>query len=483
MNILIAASEAAPFVKTGGLAYVAGSLQKEFKKIKGIEACLMLPLYHGIREKFGLKDTGIEVAVPLGNRQVAGRIWLYGSSVYFIECGEFFDREEPYGTHKGDYPDNAARFVFFNRAVLEACMALKITPDVIHCNDWQAGLIPLYLKTIYRTDFFKKTAVVFTIHNIVYQGLFNADEFALTGLGREWFNPEGIEFHGKINFLKAGLIAADIVTTVSSTYKKEILTAGSGRGLEGVLNRLPSGLHDVINGIDTEYWDPETDTFIPANYSVAAMSGKAACKKSLIDECSLGSGNKNAPVIAMIGRLSEQKGLEILFDALDGIISLGAKLIMLGKGDEQFHAYIRKAAEKHKGNVFFDIGYNEQLSRRIYAGSDIFLMPSKYEPCGLGQLIAMRYGTIPVARETGGLADTITDYEPLSGHGTGFLFKEHSASSLRESVRSALCVYAYKKSWQKLVSNAMQMDFSWKGPARKYLGLYGRAVQKNAVEP
>lgn len=477
MKILIAASEAVPFIKTGGLADVTGALFREYTKM-GVEAWLMLPLYSGIKESFDLRDTGRSLNVPLGDRQLFCKLWSYESNIYFIENDEFFDRTEPYGTAQGDYPDNAARFIFFSMAILEACMAVDLRPDVLHCNDWQTGLIPLYLKTLYNNVFFADTATVMTIHNLGYQGVFDISEFYLTGLGWEWFNPEGIEFYGKVNFLKAGLIAADIITTVSDTYAGEILTTEHGYGLEGVLKNRQPDLYGVINGISSDEWDPATDKFIAKGYSLSDITGKALCKKKLMEECSFLSEKEVPPLIAMVGRLSTQKGLDMLINSLDEILLMGARLVALGKGDQQFHSALEVLAEKYKGSVFIEIGYDEPFAHRIYAGSDIFLMPSRYEPCGLGQLIAMRYGTIPVARKTGGLADTITDYNPLKGDGTGFLFEDYRASALRESLRSALCVYADKMRWNKLVANAMRMDFSWQKSAGRYVELYNMAMQK-----
>lgn len=482
MRIVIAASEAVPFIKTGGLADITGALFLECRKL-GLEARLMLPLYTGIKEKFTLKDTGLSINVPLGDRQFRCKLWSYETRVYFIENNEFFDRTEPYGTPQGDYPDNAARFIFFSKAILEACMATGMQPDILHCNDWQTSLIPLYLKTIYNNDFFTGTATIMTIHNLGYQGVFDIAEFYLTGLGWEWFKPEGLEFYGKVNFLKAGLLAADIITTVSNTYATEILTAEQGHGLEGVLNRRRPDLYGVINGIAYDEWNPAADNFIAKGYSSTNMAGKAICKKKLMEECSLSSssGKELPPLIAVVGRLSTQKGLDILINSVDEILLMGTRLVVLGKGDQQFHSALGALAEKYKGSVFIEVGYNEPFAHRIYAGSDIFLMPSRYEPCGLGQLIAMRYGTIPVARKTGGLADTIIDYEPLSGKGTGFLFEDYRASALREGLRSALCVYADKKNWGKLVLNAMEMDFSWKNSAGRYIELYDMAIQKKAL--
>lgn len=475
MKVLLAASEAMPYVKTGGLADVSGALLQEYRELN-TEAYLMLPLYKTVRERFDLKDTGLRVRIPVGAKWFEGRIFSHGSA-FFVGCNEFFHRDDLYGTPAGDYPDNAERFTFFCRAVLEGCKLLGLQPDVIHCNDWQTGLIPLYLKTVYHTDFFRNTATLMTIHNLGYQGLFDVSCFPLTGLSRDWFNPEGVEFYGKVNFLKAGLIASDIITTVSDTYAKEILTAEHGFGLDGVLRKRSSDLYGVINGIDSEEWNPKKDPFIPARYDSSDLSGKAACRKHLISECSLNAGGKNAPLVSLVGRLSSQKGIDIFLEAAEEIVSMGARLVILGKGDEHYQDLVHGLGERHKGRLFVKIGYDDSFAHRIYAGSDIFLMPSLYEPCGLGQLIAMRYGAVPVARKTGGLADTISDYEPLRGQGTGFLFHEYKASSLTECLKRAFCVYSDTKKWKKIITSDMGMDFSWRASAMKYLTLYKKASE------
>jgi len=477
MKILIATPEATPYVKTGGLADVTGALPKEYRRMNH-QPSLVLPLYRQIRKHFTLTDTGHRVNVPMGGRGAIGRVFSHGPSAYFLECDEFFDRGDLYGTPDGDYPDNAARFVFFARAALEACIALGLEPDVIHCNDWQTGLLPLYMKTLYHNGLFSRTATIITIHNLGYQGLFDMSHFPLTGFPAEWFNPEGIEFYGKINFLKAGLVASDVITTVSSTYAKEILTPEYGYGLDGLLRKRESVIHGIVNGIDTDEWDPLRDTFIPAPYGVRDLSGKTVCKNELIKECSLSPYDKDTPLLSFVGRLSAQKGLDVFIEAADDIIAAGVKVIILGKGDEEIQNNVLSLARKHRGRIFVKIGYDEAFAHRVYAGSDLFVMPSRYEPCGLGQLIAMRYGTIPVARRTGGLQDTIADYKPLRGYGTGFLFDDSKASSLTDALGRALCAYVDKQRWGKIVSQAMVQDFSWERSAKEYIALYDDAIKR-----
>lgn len=476
MRIFIAASEAVPYAKTGGLADVTGSLFRECRRL-GEEAYLFLPLYRRIRESFVLKDTGFRINLILGDRVIDSRILSHNNSVFFLESEEFFDRDELYGTPYGDFPDNARRFIFFSRAVLEAAMAMGLRPDIIHCNDWQTGMIPLYLKTLYNNDFFRKTASVMTIHNMGYQGIFDASEFNLTGLGQAWFGIEGVEFYGRINLLKAGLISADMITTVSRHYAEEILTPDYGHGLDGLLRKRASDLKGVINGIDIEEWNPSNDRLIPDRFDQDDLSGKMRCREKLIRECSLDSNKGEAPLISFVGRLSRQKGIDILSKSVKRILDTGSGLIILGKGDAEFESMVSRIGRDNKGRVFVRLGYDDGLAHKIYGGSDIFLMPSLYEPCGLGQMIAMRYGTIPVARRTGGLADTIEDYDPVRDSGTGFLFDDYTPDALICSIRLAITTYSCKERWERLIKNAMKRDFSWKRSAEEYIDIY-KSLQK-----
>ncbi|MGB9715951.1 MAG: glycogen synthase GlgA [Thermodesulfovibrionales bacterium] len=482
MKILIASPEAVPYAKTGGLADVAGSLIKEYRKMKK-EAYLILPLYRRVKKSdISLKDTNLKIKIPVGDRQVEGRIFNHPPSTYLISCDEFFDREELYGTPLGDFSDNASRFIFFSRGVLETCRKLNFKPDVIHCNDWQTSLIPIYLKRLYKGDnFFRNTATLLTIHNLGYQGLFPASELPLTGLGWDIFNPEGIEFYGKINFLKAGLMFSDILTTVSVSYAKEILSKDFGFGLEGVLMKREKDLYGVLNGIDYDEWDPSRDTYIPKNFSSDNIQGKAECKKNLVKEMSLDTTGR--PLFGMVGRLSAQKGIKLLLQSLERLISSGINIVVLGKGDEEFQVRLLEAGKNYKGRVYVYIGFEEYLAHKIYAGSDFFLIPSKYEPCGLGQLISMRYGSIPVGRSTGGLADTIQDFDPLTSKGTGFLFFDYTPYALHDAVKRALCVYTDKGKLRKLKLNAMKMDFSWRKSAERYIELYKLAIKKIKNNP
>lgn len=478
MNILISASEAVPFAKTGGLADVAGALYKELSNI-GHKVYIILPLYKIIKQKFNLRDSDLEIKVDVGKRNLKGRLFSYNDTCLFIECDELFDRDELYGTSQGDYEDNSTRFIFFSKCIIEVCKKIGFQPDIIHCNDWQTGLIPFYLKTIYKNDlFFKKTATVLTIHNIGYQGLFPPSDMLMIGVGWEYFNPDGIEFYGKINFLKAGIISADIINTVSRTYAEEILREESGFGLDGILRTRKERIFGIINGIDYDEWNPTKDNFLPAKYSYKDIRGKLVCKRELIKKC-FGNNSKDLekyPLLGIVGRLSSQKGMDLVIKSAPQMLSSGARLIILGKGDEYIHQDLREIQKKFPDNIYLYIGFNDQLAHNIYAGVDFFLMPSKYEPCGLGQMIAMRYGTIPIARATGGLVDTIDDYEPIFCHGTGFLFYDYSHYAFLSAIKTAFCVFNDSRKIEMLILEIMKKDFSWKNSAQQYLEMYKRAL-------
>jgi starch synthase len=481
MKILIAASEAVPFAKTGGLADVTGSLLNEYKKMN-LEPAIILPFYRKIKtavRDFGIKPLGKEIIVPLGNKFEIGKIWKgktpEGADAYFIENDRFYDRNDLYGTPEGDFPDNAARFIFYNRAVLETLKTLELKFDVIHCNDWQTGLIPVYTKTLYKKTF-AKTATLMTIHNLGYQGLFWSIDMPMTGLGWEIFNIEGLEFYGKINFLKGGIMFSDIITTVSNNYAEEILTSEHGFGLDGVLRKRNNDLYGIINGINCNIWDPEKDTYIPYSYSIKDLSGKTKCKKSLQKEC--GFPLNDSPLIGMVTRLSSQKGLDLVAEAMKKIVNSGMQVVILGEGEKYFRNLFLDLQKKYRKSLSVTIGFNDSLAHKIYAGSDIFLMPSKYEPCGLGQLIALRYGTIPVVRKTGGLADTIIEYNTSDRTGTGFLFNGYSSCEMLEALERTNEFFNDKADWLRIKKNSMSQDFSWRHSAEEYLSLYQKAVKK-----
>ncbi len=438
MKILFAASEAAPFAKTGGLADVAGSLPPALASL-GHEVSLVMPRYRAVDiRKFNLKRVA-GFSVPLGTWQERCDVFAGKTAgnvtVYFIDKDIYYDRPGLYRSERADYPDNAERFIFFSRAVVELASALDLRPDIVHCNDWQTGLVPLYLKQgPGMHESLRKTHTVFTVHNLGYQGLFWHWDMRLTGLGWNVFTPEGIEFWGKINLLKAGLIYSDIITTVSRTYSREIQTPEYGCGLDGVLRKRSADLYGIVNGIDTAEWNPARDPLVSRTYSLSRPAGKAACKKALLKQ--LGLPDRGAPLIGMVTRLVDQKGLDILVDGLDEIMSLGVQLVILGTGDVKYHQILSEAAGRYPEGLCVLLEYNDAVARNIYAGSDLFLMPSRYEPCGLGQLHALRYGSVPVVRKTGGLTDTVANYNRKTGQGTGFVFKEYSACRPRRGARA-----------------------------------------------
>jgi len=473
MNIAIAASEAVPFSKTGGLADVAGALFNEYLKM-GINAYLFVPLYKTTKERYKdkINETGMSFDVPLGNITKTCRVFSM-QHIFFIENDDFFNREDIYGTQYGDYSDNSIRFAFFCKSVIEICKRIDIHFDIIHCNDWQTGLIPLYLKTVHRdSPAFRRTRSVFTIHNIGYQGIFPPETMEIIGLGWELFNPDGIEFYGNVNFLKAGIIGTDLITTVSKTYSREILTPEFGNGLDGLLRKRADSIVGIPNGIDYSEWNPSKDKFLPSSFSRLNLKGKNICKMELIKRCSL-AGGMDKPLLCFIGRLSWQKGIDTLIGAIPELIKLGANLAIIGKGEDRYHKSLEYLRSLYPQNLFFYQGFDEPFAHLCYAGSDMFLMPSTYEPGGLGQLIAMRYGSIPIARKTGGLADTIEDGI------TGFLFEENSSEALADSVKVAVLIYnKYEKLWASILKNVMGMDFSWLRSAKAYIDAYRDLMAK-----
>ncbi len=480
MKILFAASEVAPFAKTGGLADVAGSLPRALAGL-GHDVSVILPRYRQVDvERYGLRRAA-SFYVPLASWKERCDI-LVGSlgpkvTAYFVDKDIYYDRPELYRTLRGDHPDNAERFIFFSRAIPELCRALDIAPDIVHCNDWQTGLVPVYLRKLYSgVPQFARTRTVFTIHNLGYQGLFWHWDLPMTGLGWDVFTPAGIEFWGNMNLLKAGIVYADAVTTVSATYAKEIQTPEYGHGLDGVLRGRAADLTGIVNGIDYDEWDPSVDRSLARNFSAARPSGKQACRKALLDE--LGLPATAAPVIGMVTRLSDQKGLDILVDALPEVMALGARLVVLGTGDERYHRLLRDACRLHAAQMRVLLTYDEALARRIYAGADMFLMPSRYEPCGLGQMHALRYGTVPVVRRTGGLTDTVADHDPRTGTGTGFLFDSYTADALAACVRRAVSVFANPPAWKRIMRAGMQVDLSWQHSAKDYVKVYQKLVMK-----
>ncbi len=486
LRILFMASEVEPFAKTGGLADVAGALPGAVAAL-GHDVRILMPRYRGIEARAGALRVAVpRITIPLGDREAEGSL-LEGRTpsdvpVYFLGQDHYYDREGLYGTADGDYWDNCERFIFFARAGLEAIPELtdssgaRWTPQIIHCNDWQTGLVPVYLNTLYRDHpVLGPLATLFTIHNLAYQGVFWHYDMPMTGLGWDLFTPAGLEFYGKLNFLKGGLLFANLLTTVSRTYAREIRTAAFGNGLEGVLEERSHDLHGVINGLDYDVWNPAKDAAIAHPFSADDIAGKAPCRSALRAE--LGLEDAPGPVIGMVTRLVDQKGLDLVLQALPGILAEGCQLVLLGSGDPNLEVDFEDAAQQHPGQVAVRLGYETDLARRIYAGSDAFLMPSRYEPCGLGQLIALRYGSVPMVRRTGGLTDTVTEFDPARRAGTGFAFDAFTVDALLDTVRRATSAYRQPAVWRALVRNGMAEDYSWEASAREYVTLYGKALK------
>ncbi len=483
MKIVYVASEIAPYAKTGGLADVAGSLPLRVQAL-GHEVAAFLPRYKTVDIDSGKYELVVKkLPVPIGAERENARIFrathTSGVQFYFVDQPELFCRDELYGTAMGDYPDNDHRFVFFQRAVLEALKVLNIKPDILHCHDWQTGLIPTYLKTLYAQDpCFQKTRTIFTIHNLAYQGNFPPDSLPATGLGWDQFTMDRLEFFGKVNFLKAGIVYADAITTVSPRYAEEIQTKEAGCGLDGVLSQRRHAIFGILNGLDYDEWNPETDKAIPFHYSSSHLAGKAECKQALQKENDFAL-NPDVPVLGLVSRLVDQKGIDVLIAALDEMGALGLQFVLLGTGEEKYHQILRDIGKQYRKQFHMHIVFDSAMARRIYAGIDVLLIPSYYEPCGLSQMIALRYGTVPLVRAVGGLADTIQEFDPKTGKGNGFCFEDYTGRALLASIKRSLQVYQDKKAWSQLVENALNCDFSWKASAKRFTDLYAQVERQS----
>ncbi len=485
-KVLIASSEAVPFAKTGGLADVVGALPKALERLN-VDVSIVIPKYGFISgEKFGLKLVTDVFNVFMAGEDVAVKVWktvIPNSNVtaYFIDSEKYFNRMGIYQENGQDYPDNDERFALFSKAVLEMLKILNLKPDIIHCNDWQTGLIPTYLKVIYGGDeFYRGIATVMTIHNIAYQGVF--PHYTMEKIGLPWsiFNPDGIEFWGHVSYLKGGLVYADILNTVSKTYAKEIQTSEEfGRGLQGLLAYRSQDLYGIVNGVDYTVWNPETDKHLQSNYSAKDLRGKSRNKKALQKEQELQV--VNVPLIGMISRLDDQKGFDLVASAIEEIMSMDVQMVILGTGDPKYHELLTEIAKKYPSQTGINLRFDDPLAHKIYAGCDIFLMPSRFEPCGLGQLIALKYGTLPIVHKTGGLADTITDYTENPDEGNGFVFDKYTPEALIDALRRALDLYSNKRKWNSIAKRAMTQDFSWDNSAHQYVELYERAMEKMIV--
>ena len=483
LKVLMASSEAVPFAKTGGLADVAGSLPPALLR-RGVETSLVLPAYRTILES-GLtwRPMITDMEVPLGYATLKANVLESqtpdGVRVYLIDREDLFDRPNLYGNRNGDYYDNLERFSFFCHGVLRLANQLSIRPDVIHLHDWQTGLIPALLKGPY-ADWPNLSGIptVFTIHNLGYQGQFGGDRLPVTGLPySQFFHAEGLEYWGDFSLLKSGIVYAHAVTTVSPTYALEIQTDEGGMSMAPVLRSRGGDVRGILNGVDYAIWNPETDPHIAANYDINDPVGKSRCKAALIQELQLDATLMEAPLLCMISRLDVQKGFDLLLSVMEGIMETGAGLVILGSGNEWMANELSKVQTRHPGRMALRFGFDGNLAHHIMAGSDIFLMPSLYEPCGLTQMYALKYGTVPVARGTGGLEDTISSFDPSTRKGNGFKFYSYDANAFLGSVREAVSLFKKPALWQQLVHNGMKMDFSWDRSAREYLNIY-RSIQR-----
>ncbi len=477
LTLATAVSEMVPYVKTGGLADVAGSLPVVLSEM-GHDCHTFLPAYRAVKQKwFGKAKKISEVLVPVGGRNEKGTIWQYRDhpchAVYFVEHDGFFDRSELYGTSDGDFPDNAKRFIFFSRAVLEALRSAAVPkPDIIHAHDWQTALIPVYLKKKYANEStFSGTRSVLTVHNLAYQGVFEKETLPELDLPWELFQIDKMEFWGKINFLKGGLVFADWLTTVSPTYAREIQTPDYGAGLDGLLRNRAASITGILNGLDIKEWGPEADAFLWKKYSSVDLEGKIYNKRELQKDRGL-ENSEEMLLLGLVGRLADQKGLDIILQAIPEILERPLQLIILGTGSREYHEKLIQLAKQFPKKISVEIGFNNQLAHRIYAGADAFLMPSRFEPCGLGQLISFRYGTIPIVRKTGGLADTVKDISEFPAEGSGFVFSNYSGRDLANAMGRAISIFQDKSKWAALVRRVMNLDFSWKRSAEAYVNLY-----------
>jgi len=485
MHIAFVASECVPYSKTGGLADVVGALPRALAAA-GHEVSVYLPRYR--QTKLTNAKTLIQsLTIPFDDHYRFCSILDGGTHngvrFYFVEYPYYFDRDGLYGTSAGDFPDNAERFALLSRAALEASKVFGV-PQVFHCHDWQSALIPVLLRTQYVEDpVFREVATVFTIHNMGYQGVFSPDTLPLLTLPWDLFTILKMEFFGNVNFLKGALVYADFVTTVSRRYSQEIQTTEFGFGLDGVLRDRSSTVTGIVNGVDYEEWNPKTDKFIAAQYSFEDLSGKMKCKQDLLSAFGVAAQNPSLPVIGIVSRFAAQKGFDLIAQVIDRLVREEMILVILGTGDRQYENMFARIAKQFPDKISVKIAYDNALAHKVEAGSDLFLMPSRYEPSGLNQMYSLKYGTVPIVRATGGLDDTIEQWDPRNGKGTGFKFMEYSGEQLLSTVRLALQTFQDQSSWQILMRNGMSRDFSWNASAREYARVYERARQARAVPP
>ncbi|MTI55508.1 glycogen synthase GlgA [Geosporobacter ferrireducens] len=476
IKVLFAAAEGTPFIKTGGLADVIGSLPKALLQ-KEIDIRVIIPKYESIPSHWKEQMTPIKsITVPLGWRtQYCGIETLVyeGIPFYFIDNKYYFGREGLYG-----YEDDAERFAFFSRAVLEILPHIDFQPDILHCHDWHTAMISVFLKThLSNTEFYRKIKVIYTIHNLMYQGIFPYSILSdLLGLDDHYFTIDTLEYHGQINYMKAGIIFSDLLTTVSKTYAEEIQTPYFGETLDGLLRKRKKYLYGIVNGIDYTIYNPNTDPYIASHY-VRSLSKKALNKEKLQESLDLPI-NSEIPMVTIISRLVSSKGLDLIAHVLEDLLTLDLQMIVLGTGETKYEELFRSCAGRYPHKLAVRIQFDDRLAHQIYAASDLFLMPSRFEPCGIGQLIALRYGSIPVVRETGGLKDTVQSYNEYTQEGNGFSFTHYNAHDMLYTLKRALQYYQDKKIWDRIFKNAIHCDYSWKKSAEEYINLYQCLLHK-----
>jgi starch synthase len=475
MRILFVASEALPYAKTGGLADVLEALPRALVKL-GHEVAIFLPRYRGMKANSVILPS---MTIPQGTRlrfpSIASGGTHRGIRYFFLDDPFYFDREGIYGDRNREYPDNAERFTEFSRAAIELAKQIWL-PDLIHCHDWQTAMLPALLRSSYADDpVVRDIPVVFTVHNIGYHGLFAKEALERSGIPAAMFHPGGIEFFGNVNFLKGGLVYSDYLTTVSPKYAQEIQTSEFGFGLEGVIRTRSDRLTGILNGVDYSTWSPDKDTLIPMKYSVKDLTGKRVCKAALLDEFKLLKDNLHRPVMGIVSRFADQKGFDLIARVAAELLEEDLLLAVLGTGERKYEEMFRALASDFPGRVGAMIAYDNRLAHLVEAGADLFLMPSKYEPCGLNQIYSLRYGTVPVVRATGGLDDTIEAFDLERGTGTGFKFVEYTGEALMDAIRQALHHYSDEGAWKRIQLNGMAKDYSWNTAAAEYAKLYEAA--------
>ncbi|MFO7693459.1 MAG: glycogen synthase GlgA [Vicinamibacterales bacterium] len=480
-DILMVVSEAIPYSKTGGLGDVGGALPAALAHL-GHHVTVVTPRYRGVPDGQLVASFGRGAWLGAPEFRVVENVQDDGVRFWFVDCPTYYDREDLYADARGDFPDNHLRFALLSRAALECAAYAEMRPSVVHAHDWQTGLVPAYLRERFRGHpAFAGAGTVFTIHNLAYQGIFGREVLPRLDLPWDVFTGEGLEFWDKVSFLKSGINFSEMVTTVSRRYAQEIQTPEQGFGFEGILQRRAGVLVGIRNGVDTRVWDPQRDPLLPASFSVDDLSGKTEVKRALLARCGLDApGQWARPVIGMVSRMVDQKGLDLIFGAVaaGALQALDASFVILGTGAPRYEKMWRDLAVRHPNRVAVTVGFNEELAHLIEGGSDIFFMPSRFEPCGLNQMYSLRYGTVPVVRATGGLDDTVIDVDEQSGEGTGFTFGAYTIEAMMAALQRALAWYARPAAWRRIQLAGMAQDNSWEASAREYVGVYTRARER-----